>query len=116
LGLALRILEAAALLLLAALMLATLAWLRVALLLLAALTRFRVLTLLLLARLSRLGRLLFVLTHCVSPEKFGGWTWDRSHFLGYNVRAAQLFLRLPHLRHASLRRAKHLIPFVIFRL
>jgi hypothetical protein len=57
-----------------------------------------------------------VLTHCVSPEKFGGWTWDRSHFHGYNVRAAQLFLRLSHLRHASLRRAKHLIPIVISRL
>jgi hypothetical protein len=114
LGLALRILEAAALLAtLVITLLAALARLRVALLLLAALTRFRVLALLLLARL---GRLLFVLTHCVSPEKFGGWTRDRSHFHGYNVRAAQLFLRLSHLRHASLRRAKHLIPFVIFRL
>jgi hypothetical protein len=115
LGLALRILEAAALLatLVTTLLAAALARLRVALLLLAALTRFRVLTLLLLARLSRL---LFVLTHCVSPEKFGGWTRDRSHFHDYNVRAAQLFLGLSHLRHASLRRAKHLIPFVIFRL
>src|ERR1700730_2748592 len=74
-SLALRILESA-LLVLAALLLAALARLRVALLLLAALTRFRVLALLLLARL---GRLLFVLTHCVSPEKFGGWTRDRSH-------------------------------------
>jgi hypothetical protein len=116
LGLALRILESAALLLLTTL-LAALARLRVALLLLAALTWFRViLALLLLARLGRLGRLLFVLTHCVSPEKFWGWTRDRSHFHCYNVRAAQLFLGLPHLRHASLRQAKHLIPFVIFRL
>jgi hypothetical protein len=66
--LALRILESAALLLLAALMLATLARLRSALLLLAALTRFRVLALL----LARLGRLLFVLTHRVSPRNFSG--------------------------------------------
>jgi hypothetical protein len=98
------------LLVLAALLLAALARLRVALLLLAALTRFRVLALLLLARL---GRLLFVLTHCVSPEKFGDWTRDCSHFHRYNVRAAQLFLGPPHLRHASLREEKHLIPIVI---
>jgi hypothetical protein len=54
---------------LATLLLAALARLRVALLLLAALTRFRVLTLLL---LTRLGRLLFVLTHRVSPRNFSG--------------------------------------------
>ena len=54
-------------------------------LLLAALARLRVLTLLL---LTLLGRFLFVLTHCVSPRKFGGWRRDCSRSVGYNVCAA----------------------------
>jgi hypothetical protein len=103
LGLALRILETAALLAtLMTTLLAALARLRVALLLLAALTRFRVLTLLLLARLSHL---LFVLTHCVSPRNFGGWKRDYSRpvdttFVRRNCSGAcHIFAMLRYAKH-----------------